>query len=311
MSPEKKERLFSSSISKEFEALKAQLIQRVNEQAEKELSIQHELFADRPISVECMHSLTRRAIRAALPELIDAKLIRAFLKKLNGSLPCNSSEFRNRLAHSPVRHPEEDLVYLLLYGVKHGLKNRDFNAVPIQAIGFNFTSDPALESTKLSGFNLIMPSTVQRTYLFSTGTSHQRIGDSHIQQVVDAGETIQQGAGLAHEAIELLKELFACFRDLFKTIREALFGGDKDDIEEAIDDVKDAMDDLKDDIEDLDEDIEDLDEDINEEEDDEDKAELRKERSQKRRERRAKKRALGKLEEALESLEDAQRALKD
>lgn len=310
MSSEKKENLFKASITPEFDALTKKFVQNVHRYASNELSLQHELFADRPISTEKLQALTKRAVRAALPELMDIKLIKGFLKKLNGSIPCNSLEFQRRLANSPVRGPEEDIVFLLVYGAKHGLKNRDFNAVPIQAIGFNFISDPTLETTRLTSFNMIMPIKAERAYLFSSSAS-QRIGDSHLQHVVDTGGTLQQGAGLAHEAIELLKELFACFRDLFKTIREALLGGDKDDLEEAIDDVKDAMDDLKDDIEDLDEDIEDLDEDIEEEEDNEDKAELREERSEKRRERRVKKRALDKLEEALESLEDAQRTLQD
>jgi DNA repair exonuclease SbcCD ATPase subunit len=310
MSSEKKENLFKTSITQEFDALMQQFVQSANQHASNELNLQHELFVDQPVSTEKLHALTKRAVRAALPELLDIKLIKGFLKKLNGSIPCNSFEFQRRLAHSPVRSPEEDMVFLLLYGAKHGLKNRDFNAIPIHAIGFNFNSDSALETTKLASFNMIMPIEAERTYLFSGGAS-QRIGDSHFQRVADTGETIQQGAGLAHEAIELLKELFACFRDLFKTIRDALFGGDKDDIEEAIDNTKDAIDDLKDDIEDLDEDIEDIDEDIEEEEDDEDKAELREERREKRRERRVKKRALDSLEEALESLEDAQRTLKD
>ena len=305
----KKESLFKTSIAKEFDSLVKQLVDNVNQYASNELALQNEFFGDQQISAEKMHAITKRAIRASLPSLLNIDLFKKFLKKLNGSIPCNSLELNRRLANAALRSPEEDLVYLMLYGAKNGLKNRDFNAIPINAVGFNFNSDIALESVKLTGYNIIMPIDAQRTYFFRNGQA-QLLGESHLKYVASAGETINQGASLAHEAIELLKELFACFKDLFKTIREALFGRKKEDIEEAIDDVKDAIEDLKDDVEDLDEDIEDLEEDIEGEDDDEDKGELEDERRQKRRERRIKKRGLEKLEEALENLEDAQRALR-
>lgn len=261
--------LFEESVQQPFDELIQKLFTEVESSAGAALKTYAGVFGAPPKERGDFDRVLSQAVRGSMPKLVDKRLLGSIAKSLAGDLACTSKELRRNLAGAAARPPEHDILYLILYGFKHGLNDFDIASVPVREVVFKFRLDPTFTRVELAEVGLEYTSRASERRFLSTSSEA-----GGIQREGMVAKKI--GSEEAKNWVLLIlalpwKEIFQCLESLVDLIREALASGE---IEEAIEKIDDAIENINDEIEDIDEDIEDLKEDIEEEEDRDDKKEL-------------------------------------
>jgi tetratricopeptide (TPR) repeat protein len=287
--------LFDEGVQELFDQMVNKLFTEVESSAAAILKTYTGVFNSPPREAGDLNRLLGQSVKTALPGLLDKRLLGSIAHSLTGDLACSARELRQKLNIAGIRPVEHDILYLLLFGFKHGLRDNDIAFVPVNDVSFKFRIDPSFTRVELAEIQLeFINRSAERRYLSTSSTSGslQRVGA--VATKSSSPETI----GWFVWVLALpWKEIFRCLRSLVELINEALASGEENRIAEAIDAIEDALEDIDDDIEDVKEEIEDLKEEIREEDDPKDKKELEED--------------LKDLEEKKEMLEDAGEDLND
>lgn len=296
-----KNSLFDESARELFDQLVDRLFTEVESSTADVLTTYAGVFGAPPAGAADLNRLLGQGVKAALPRLLDRRLLGAMAKGMAGELVCTGRELRQKFAAAGLRPLEHDILYLVLYGFRHGLADSDIAAVPVNEVSFTFRIDPGFDRVELAEVQLeYLNRNAERSYLATRSSfgSIERFG------------TVASRTG-SPEAINWFvwvlalpwQEIFQCLRSLVELIREALASGEEDRISEALDAIEDAMADIDGEIEDIEEEITDLKEDIREENDPDDKKELEDELKNLKDKKDI-------LDDAREDLRDARRRLK-
>jgi hypothetical protein len=298
--------LFKDGVQPVIDDLVQKLFSEIDAAAGAALKTYAGVFHDSPKSAEDLTRVLGHAIKAALPRVIDKHFLASIASSLKGELPCNSTEFRRSLSNAGLRPIEHDILYMILYGFRHGLRDVDIAAVPIRSVTFAFGLDPALTRVNLTSARLDFRSpAAERAYLATTSTvgTIQRTGSSVENTSSDFVAILKFLAVLPWQAI------FDCLKSLFDLIADALGSGDEDSIEEALEQTEDAIDEVDDALDEVAEDIEELEEEIRDEEDADDKKELEEDLDDLKEKQDQLKKAKKALTGAQDALKNAQKAV--
>ena len=293
--------LFKDGAQPVIDDLVQKLFSEIDAAAGAALKTYAGVFHHSPQSAQDLTRVLGHAIEAALPRVIDKRFLASISSSLKGELPCNSTGFRRNLGNAGLRPIEHDILYMILYGFKHGLRDIDIAAVPIRSVTFAFGLDEALTRVNLTRARLDFKSpSAERAYLATTSTvgTIERTGGAAENKGSDFIAILTFLATLPWEKI------FECLKSLFELIADALASGDEDSIEEALEETEDAIEEVDEALDDVAEDIEELEDEIREEPDADDKKELRDDLDDLKEKQ-------DQLKKAKKALTDAQDALKD
>lgn len=293
--------LFEEGVQELFDQLVNKLFTEVESSATAILKTYTGVFNSPPREAGDLNRLLGQSVKTALPRVLDKRLLGAIAHSLTGDLACSARELRQKLSVAGIRPVEHDILYLLLFGFRHGLRDNDIAFVPVNDVSFKFRIDPSFTRLELAEVQLeFINRTAERRYLSTSSTSGslQRLGA--VATKSGSPETV---AWFVWVLALPWKEIFRCLRSLVELIHEALTSGEENRIAEAIDAIEDAVEDIDDDIEDVEEEIDDLEEEIKEEDDPEDKKELEEDLKDLKEKKDM-------LEDARDDLNDAKRKLK-
>jgi hypothetical protein len=293
--------LFTEDVQELFDQLVNRLFTEVEASVAAIFKTYSGVFNSPPREAADLNRLLGQGVKASLPRLLDKRLLGAIAHSLTGELACSARELRQKLSLAGIRPVEHDILYLLLFGFRHGLRDNDIAFVPVNDVSFKFRIDPSFTRIELAEIQLeFVNRSAERRYLATSSTAGglQRLGA--VATKSGSPETV----GWFVWVLALpWKEIFRCLRSLVELINEALTSGEESRIAAAMDAIEDAIEDIDEDIEDVEEEIEDLREEIGEEEDPEDRKELEEDLKDLEEKKDM-------LDDARDDLEDARRKLK-
>jgi hypothetical protein len=145
--------LFAESVTREIDALAAALGQQASAAATEALAFHRQLTGGPPRGDE-LQRLLGRSVQAAVARAFGPAALRPLLRKLEGDLPYDSDGLRERLANAGAHPVEDDLLYVVLYGLRNGLTDADVALLGPGPVRFAFELDADLTAARLSDVTL-------------------------------------------------------------------------------------------------------------------------------------------------------------